>query len=191
MLFMHRVGLFFLIIFFCLFIVVNGYSQTVKLSGIVRDKHSEEQIPFASVKFKKSGKGMLTDSAGKFTILLRNSAVNDTLEVFSVGYKVIAVPVATIKDSLFITLSIEVLPPSNEAVVKVKYNRALWFWKKIMSNKYKTDKKFWDNYSYEIYNKLELDINNIDKDKVAENPRLIAYPHHIVSVVVRPEDVVN
>jgi hypothetical protein len=31
-------------------------------------------------------------------------------------------------------------------------------------------------------------INPIDKDKVAENPGLIAYPHTIGSVVVRPED---
>ena len=31
--------------------------------------------------------------------------------------------------------------------------------------------------------------NPIDKDKVAENPGLIAYPHHIGSIVVRPEDV--
>jgi len=31
--------------------------------------------------------------------------------------------------------------------------------------------------------------NPIDKDKVAENPGLIAYPHHIGSIVVKPEDV--
>ncbi len=32
-------------------------------------------------------------------------------------------------------------------------------------------------------------INPIDKDKIAENPALLAYPHHIGSIVVRPEDV--
>lgn len=32
-------------------------------------------------------------------------------------------------------------------------------------------------------------INPIDKDKVAENPGLLAYPHHIGSISVRPEDV--
>lgn len=31
-------------------------------------------------------------------------------------------------------------------------------------------------------------VNPIDKDKVAENPGLIAYPHTIGSVVIRPED---
>jgi len=32
-------------------------------------------------------------------------------------------------------------------------------------------------------------INPIDKDKTTENPGLLAYPHHIGSIVVRPEDV--
>lgn len=30
--------------------------------------------------------------------------------------------------------------------------------------------------------------NPIDKDKVAENPATLAYPHHIGSIAVRPED---
>ena len=32
-------------------------------------------------------------------------------------------------------------------------------------------------------------INPIDKDKVAENPGLIAYPHNVGSIMVKPEDV--
>jgi hypothetical protein len=32
-------------------------------------------------------------------------------------------------------------------------------------------------------------INPIDKDKTTETPNTLAYPHHIGSVVVRPEDV--
>lgn len=32
-------------------------------------------------------------------------------------------------------------------------------------------------------------INPIDKDKVAENPGLIAYPHNVGSLVIKPEDV--
>lgn len=31
-------------------------------------------------------------------------------------------------------------------------------------------------------------INPIDKDKVAENPGLLPYPHHIGSIVIKPED---
>ena len=31
-------------------------------------------------------------------------------------------------------------------------------------------------------------INPIDKDKVAENPSTLPYPHHIGGIVIRPED---
>lgn len=30
--------------------------------------------------------------------------------------------------------------------------------------------------------------NPIDKDKVAENPGLLAYPHHVGGIVIKPED---
>ena len=31
-------------------------------------------------------------------------------------------------------------------------------------------------------------VNPIDKDKTTETPSLLPYPHHIGSIVVRPED---
>lgn len=31
-------------------------------------------------------------------------------------------------------------------------------------------------------------INPIDKDKVAENPGLLPYPHHVGGIVIKPED---
>jgi hypothetical protein len=41
----------------------------------------------------------------------------------------------------------------------------------------------------EDYKKEEENfINPIDKDKTAENPGLISFPHHVGSAVIRPED---
>jgi hypothetical protein len=31
-------------------------------------------------------------------------------------------------------------------------------------------------------------VNPIDKDKVAENPALLPYPHHVGGIVIKPED---
>ncbi len=31
-------------------------------------------------------------------------------------------------------------------------------------------------------------VNPIDKDKVAENPGLLPYPHHVGGIVIKPED---
>jgi hypothetical protein len=41
-------------------------AQTKVIKGTIRDQHSGEQVPFASVFFKKSGIGKLADSAGQF-----------------------------------------------------------------------------------------------------------------------------
>src|SRR6185436_2192434 len=71
--------------------------------------------------------------------------------------------------SISLTVYIEVLPPKSEVVVKSKYNRALWFWRKIIANKPRNDRSYFDNFGYEVYNKLELDLNKVNKDKLEKN----------------------
>jgi len=136
------------------------------LQGEVLDKQSEEPIPFAAIKFLRLGGGVLTDSAGRFTLQLNNWPAADTLHITSVGYTPLDLPVANFRDSSFLTIHITLLPPQREVVVKTKYNRALWFWRKIIAHKSQNDKHHFDNYGYEVYNKLELDLNRINKDKV-------------------------
>ncbi len=161
-----------LIIVLFLFAAPALQAQVKILRGEILDKQSDEPIPFASVVFKINGRGVLTDSLGQFEFTLRDWANGDTLQINSVGYKPLLIPFSSIKDSSFVTVHIEVLPPQHEAIVKVKYNRALWFWRKIIAHKPKNDRHKWQNYSYEIYNKLELDIDNINKDKLEKNKLL-------------------
>lgn len=163
-------------------------AQNKKLSGVIKDKQSDEPIPFASVVFKLSKKGVLTDSAGRFSVDFEGVKNSDSITVQSVGYKTLILPVSSFKDSNESTIfKIEVLPPSGEAVVKSKYNRALWFWKKIMANKDKNNRTRWDYYSYEIYNKIEMDLNNVKKEKLQKN--LITKPlSFVLSYVDTSED---
>jgi hypothetical protein len=58
------------VLFVCVFLLLAHFSmaQGKRLSGVVKDKQSDEPIPFASVEFKLSKKGVLTDSAGKCRI---------------------------------------------------------------------------------------------------------------------------
>ncbi len=146
----------------------NGiHAQNLK--GILLDKQSDEPIPFAAIQFKKSGKGTLTDSLGKFSFQLNGWPAADTIRISSVGYQELSLPVSSFKDSVFLTIKIEVLAPVHEVVVKAKYNRALWFWRKIIANKPKNDKHHFDNYGYEVYNKLEADISNVNKEKLEKS----------------------
>ena len=162
----YKFGLSVFLLFFCT-ILVQGQGR--KLFGVVKDKQSDEPIPFASVVFRLSNKGVLTDSAGRFSLDYTSLLTNDSVSVISVGYKPLTIPVRSIKDTAELIFKIEVLPLTGEAVVKSKYNRALWFWRKIMANKDKNNRTRWDSYSYEIYNKLEMDLNNVKPDKLKKN----------------------
>ncbi len=163
-----RLCLLLAICFFCLV----AYSQTTDITGVITDKQSDEPIPFASVFFKKDGRGTLTDSLGRFSLYKVGVAANDSLIISSVGYKIIAYAFSSLKDSFSLSVQLVVLPPGNEAVVRSKYNRALWFWHKVIDHKDKNDIRQFDNYSYEVYNKLELDLDNVDKDKLGNIPVL-------------------
>lgn len=157
----------FLAVFFYLPFFLSA--QTKSIQGEILDKQSDEPIPFASVKFLLQGGGMLTDSIGRFNLTLNNISSGDTLVVTSVGYTPTKVPVIDLKDSSFVTVQLVLLPPQTGVIVKTKYNRALWFWRRIIAHKPENDKSKYDNYSYEVYNKLELDLNNVNKEKLGKN----------------------
>lgn len=167
---MRRNRLFLLLIL--LFISSLAIAQSTTISGVVADKQSDEPIPFAAVTFRKDGRGALTDSLGKFSLYTGGILATDTLEINSVGYKIVRIPFNTLRDSAQIVVQLEVLPPQNETVVRSRYNRALWFWKKVIAAKPKNDMRRFSNFGYEVYNKLELDIDNVNKDKLGNIPLL-------------------
>jgi len=146
----------------------TAFGQEKVLKGVILDKQSDEPIPFASAVFKINGRGALTDSLGKFELKLPNWPVGDTLELSSVGYKIVDIAFAYNQDTVTHTFYLEVLPPQHNATVKAKYNRALWFWRKIMAHKPINDRRKFNNFSYEIYNKLEVDIDKVNKEKLGK-----------------------
>ncbi len=147
---------------------VSLKAQAKTVRGQVVDKQSDEPIPFASVFFKIRGNGVLTDSLGKFILPYTQVEPTDSLIISSVGYIQYAILAASLKDSSSLNIQLVVKPPQQEAVVKAKYNRALWFWRKIIKNKDRNNRSRWDNYSYELYNKLELDLDNVNKEKLGK-----------------------
>lgn len=155
--------------------VISGFGQTKVLRGSVKDVHSEEPIPFASMKFKGSSAGRLTDSAGNF-IFRFSEWPRDTIEITYVGYQ----DFMLILDSAFysklvgdvadIKVFLERGKFANEVVVKRKIDRGLLMWKRIVRKKPINDRYRFNNFSYELYNKLEVDVKNLKKDKWAKLP---------------------
>ncbi len=140
------------------------YAQGKRISGVVQDSVSEERIPFASISFRHSTVGDLTDSAGRFSFYFDQWPA-DTLEITCVGYQPFLFPIPADKDSIRLIVQ---MPRGtfNEGVrVRVKVNKGLLLWKKIVKHKPDNDRYRFDNFSYELYNKLELDLKNINFEK--------------------------
>ena len=156
-----------LLLLFPCFSITKQLAAQKTITGIVKDSHSEERIPFASVSFKRSTIGKLTDSAGTFTFHLNNWP-SDTLEITCVGYQPFYFPINQAKDTIITSVPME-RGTFNEGVrVRVKVNKGLLVWRKIVRNKPDNDRYRFDNFSYELYNKLELDLKNIDFERVGK-----------------------
>lgn len=152
---------------------LTSIAQTKIIRGIVKDGHSEERIPFASVQLKQSGAGGLTDSAGNFSIRLQDWSY-DTLEVTYVGYQLFRIPIdsALISKSRDDIINFNILLErgqyAQEVVVRRKIDRGLLMWRRIVRRKPYNDRYRFSNFSYELYNKLELDLKNINRERLTE-----------------------
>lgn len=140
-------------------------AQRKILTGRIIDAHSEEPVAFASVSFPGTQIGQLTDTSGRFSLNLNNWP-GDSLLVTCVGYQPFRLFVPKDSDSLEVTITLE-RGTYNEGVrVKAKVNKGLLVWRKIVQNKPRNDRYRFDNFSYELYNKLELDIKNVNFRKI-------------------------
>ena len=148
------------------FVLNYSFGQKI-ISGIVKDSHSDEVVPFASISFVQSTIGKLTDSAGKFTFIL-DKWPSDTLLFTCVGYQPYRFEINKTKDSIYATIIMERGTFIEGVRVKVKVNKGLLVWRKIVAHKPENDRYRFDNFSYELYNKLELDIKNFNFEKFSK-----------------------
>ena len=116
-----------------------AFSQRKILAGVVKDAHSDEPIPFASLQFINSTVGKLSDSSGTFSFYLAHWP-SDTLEITCVGYQPYKLFIPASPDSITVDIIME-RGTFNEGVkVKTKVNKGLFLWRKIVQNKSRNDK---------------------------------------------------
>jgi hypothetical protein len=166
----HQQSLPVLLFFFSFGCLTTAFSQTKIITGTIQDAHSGEKVPFASLQFKKSGSGGLSDSAGTFRLVVNNE-IRDTLVVTSVGYTSFSLainPSLFRGDSLAVMIDLAAGAMNMGVVVKSKSNRGLFLWRKIVKHKPEHDRYRYNDFSYRLYNKLELDLNNVNPDKVSK-----------------------
>ena len=154
---------------------VTCLSQGKLIKGVIKDAHSDERIPFASISFKNSGVGKLSDSAGNFAFRFDNWP-QDSIEVTYVGYQDFVLRIDStlwsraVNDVLDISILLERGKYAADVVVKAKIDRGWLMWRRIVRRKPFNDRYRFQNFSYELYNKLEVDLKNVKKDKFGKLP---------------------
>jgi len=149
-----------LYIILLLLISVNNFAQLTKVRGTVVDKDTKEPIPFANVYFKGTNTGTITDFNGYYFLESRNAS--DSLAVSFLGYKDI---VKKITQHHFQEVNFEIKKQGitlQEVKIVPGENPAFAILRKIIANKKKNSPSRLKSYQYEVYNKMEIDMNNID-----------------------------
>lgn len=129
------------------------------LRGLVKDAHSDEAIAFASVTFKGTSMGAITDSVGRFAFTV-NDWPSDTLVISYVGYETYFLTMDHAKNDMDVTIPMQRGTTDDVVIVKSKIDKGLWLWKKVVEHKPQNNRYKFDNFSYELYNKLEVDLKN-------------------------------
>jgi ferritin len=152
------------ILLLCSFIALGftSVAQVTRIRGNVFDKDTKEPLPFVNVSIEGTIIGTTSGFDGEFFIETRNQA--KYLAVTYVGYKAFR---TEINPGGFQELNIYLESESfemQEIVVVPGENPAHPILRKIIANKEKNDPERFNRYQYEIYNKMELDINNLTED---------------------------
>lgn len=144
------------------------FSQyTVK--GKVFDADSKEPVPFANVILKGTSAGASTDFDGNFSIT--TDKLSDSLIATYIGYQRVAMRIKPSADqNINVPLfAIQGGVTLTEITVKAGENPAFRIIRGAIAHKKTNNKDRLEAYQYEVYNKLEFDLNNIPK-KLKDNP---------------------
>ncbi|UTW63724.1 carboxypeptidase-like regulatory domain-containing protein [bacterium SCSIO 12741] len=138
-------------------------AQKTIVKGRVLDASTQQPLPFVNIAFKNSKIGTTSNLDGYFT--LETYYPTDSLIASSVGF---IKQTKRVKRDVIQTINFNLQPgvQLQEVVVrpdKKDINPALVILDKVLANKKINNKSKLDAYEYEVYNKVEFDLNNIDE----------------------------
>ena len=134
------------------------------LYGTVVVRSTGEKVILANVSWTRMQRGCVTDSTGRFRIPRSN--MPDTLIISCVGFTTVSIPVNP-EDTAELAVELSE-KQAEEVVVMAKYNRGLFWWKKIVQHKSANNPYKYNSFSSDLYRKLELDLNNVTREGLAK-----------------------
>lgn len=148
-----------------LFCLQESVAQGKVLKGFVRDDHADEPIPFATISFSGTRIAKLGDSSGKFIFNLSRWP-SDTIVITYAGFEDYKLAIDTSLPVIDLVIRMQRQRKVEGVVVKSKLNRGLILWRKIVKNKARHDRRRFKSFGYELYNKMEIDLNNVNAEKM-------------------------
>lgn len=141
--------------------------QKTIVKGKVIDSTDGQGFPYAKIRFQNSKIGTLTDSLGNF--FLETYYATDSIIINAPGYQIQAKKIIKDKENI---LDIKLQVSTNniqEVIIKAPDELpSTRLHKLVVANKPINNKEKLEAYEYELYNKIQLDLNNIG-DKFTEN----------------------
>ena len=156
-----------LLLVFFLFSASYLVAQT-KVSGYVVD-NNDEPVAFASVLFKNSTTGTITNENGRF--YLESDETWNTLSISFIGYETVQLELyRKVNYDIKIVLN-EIIESLDEVVIVTgkqskKNNPAIDILRKIWERKRKNGLNQFNQYQYDKYEKVEFDLNTIDSSLI-------------------------
>ena len=137
-----------------------AYSQKTKVEGVVIDGESGQPMPFATVRFQDSKIGTFTDTLGRY--VLDTYYATDSIVFSSAGF--VKQTRAVLRDQeqvINVTLNYPISDFEEVVVRPPDEFPSTILHKKVIANKPINDKEKLESYQYEVYNKVQIDLNNI------------------------------
>lgn len=151
----------FKVLFILLLFPLFSFGQTTKVEGTVTDAITGEVMPFVTVRFQNAKVGTITDTLGKYSI--ESYYATDSLMFSFSGYLKVTTYVELDKSQV-IDVMMPILTANYEEVVAKAPDEfpSTILHKKVIANKPINNKEKLEAYEYEVYNKIQLDINNLN-----------------------------
>ncbi len=152
-----------LLFFFSIICCISIHAQQTKVYGFVRDSITGEGLPFVAINFVDSKIGTLSNDSGYYEI--STYYATDSLRFSASGY-VIKYSKVKLETSQNIDISLGILMTEvGEVTVKPPDEYpSTTLHKKMVKFKPVNDREKLDSYDYEVYNKIQFDLNNIGED---------------------------
>lgn len=142
------------------------------IKGIIRDYNTGEGIPFAQIILPRTGIGAIAELDGSFQLSVENN-IADSVAISALGFKSLLRKIDT--NQREIVLEIELSREDNllrEVIIRPGEDPAIALIKKIIENKPTNNPDKYENYGYELYNKLELDLVRMTREQFRKIPMM-------------------